>query len=421
MSAHVLFHIDLNAFFASAEELRHPEYKDMPIAVGSLSKRGVLSTANYAARACGVHSAMPTRQALHICPDLIVIPGDYEYYRSISRRFFDYLRRYSPQLEILSVDECFLDVTETIQKYRRPLDLAVQIQQGLKSELGLSCSIGVAPTRFLAKMASDMHKPNGITVLRKSEIKTKLWPLPVDDIVGIGKKTVPFLHQAGIQTIGDLADPANTAAAQKILGRQYLSVMSQIKGTSSGILSYSTTRKSVSHSRTFQRDLYSLDEVLDEASGLIRELCLKMQRAQKKGAQISITLRDIDFHNQVRSAPLPGYTNEFPVIFAAAGSLFTEFFEPVGYRLIGVTIGSLQDEDKIIVQPSLFEPALSSTEDVVKTLNRSLEGNLLMKASDLLTKSDPQKKHETPAAETDSVQASFSDQKQQSQIKEGKV
>lgn len=149
--ARVLFHIDLNAFFASAEELRNPELKEFPIAVGSLSSRGVLTTANYKAREFGVHSAMPVRQALSLCPELKIIPGDYEYYRSLSRQFFDYLRQYSGMLEILSVDECFLDVTEPIKKYARPLDLAVDIQQGVYEKLGLKCSIGVAPTRFLAK------------------------------------------------------------------------------------------------------------------------------------------------------------------------------------------------------------------------------------------------------------------------------
>lgn len=389
--ARVLFHIDLNAFYASAEELRHPEYKDKPIAVGSLSSRGVLSTANYKAREYGVHSAMPTMQARELCPELIIIPGDYEYYRELSRKFFDYLRQYSGKLEILSVDECFLDVTEPIKKYKRPLDLAVQIQQGLKHQLGLSCSIGVAPTKFLAKMASDMRKPMGITVLRKSEIKTKLWPLPVEDVVGIGKKTVPALKKAGIDTIGDLADPDNRQTVQNILGSSYLPVMQKITGASSDQLSYSNTRKSISHVQTFHHDLYSLEEVLEQASHIARLLSSKMQKARRKGAQISVTLRDTDFNNQVRSAPLPGYTNQYEVIYQAASNLFTENFEPVGYRLIGITIGSLQDEDKIVEQPSLLEPDMASSDAVVSKLNDMMDASVFMKASDLLKKQNPGK------------------------------
>ena len=189
--ASVLFHIDLNAFFANAEMLRHPEYKGKPLAIGSLSSRSVLATANYEARKFGVHSAMPVFQAKEKCPGLVIVPGDYEYYRKLSSRFFAYLRRYSDKLEPLSIDECFLDVTEQIKKYPRPLDMAVQIQQGVLKEIGLSCSIGVGPNRFLAKMASDMKKPMGITVLRKSEIRNKLWPLPIEQMYGSGKR--PFL------------------------------------------------------------------------------------------------------------------------------------------------------------------------------------------------------------------------------------
>ena len=178
--ARVLFHIDLNAFFANAEILRNSSYEDVPLVVGSLSRRGVVSTASYSARELGIHSAMPMSQALQICPQLIVLPVDFEWYEQLSQKFFNYIRKYSPYIEPVSIDECFVDVTQVIKKYPRPLDLAWQIQKGLKEETGLSCSIGVGPNRFLAKMASDMRKPMGITVLRKQEIAKKLWPLPIE-------------------------------------------------------------------------------------------------------------------------------------------------------------------------------------------------------------------------------------------------
>lgn len=311
--ARVLFHIDLNAFFASAEELRNPELKEFPIAVGSLSSRGVLTTANYKAREFGVHSAMPVRQALSLCPELKIIPGDYEYYRSLSRQFFDYLRQYSGMLEILSVDECFLDVTEPIKKYARPLDLAVDIQQGVYEKLGLKCSIGVAPTRFLAKMASDMMKPMGITVLRKSEIERKLLPLPVKDMMGIGKKTLPKLQELGIETIGDLANPDNRNKVAPILGKNYWPMMMQIQGKSSDQLSFSSTRKSISHAETFGSDLYSLEEVLNQTRMIAMKLAGRMQKISKMGKQLSVTLRDRDFNNQVRSISLSDYTSRYEI------------------------------------------------------------------------------------------------------------
>lgn len=413
--ARVLFHIDLNAFFASAEELRHPEYKGKPLAIGSLSSRGVLSTCNYKAREYGIHSAMPTMQARQLCEDLIIVPGDMKYYRELSRQFFDYLRQYSGALEILSVDECFLDVTELIRQYKRPLDLAVQIQQGVKKKLGLSCSIGVAPTRFLAKMASDMRKPMGITVLRKSEIEKKLFPLDVAACYGIGKKTVPLLYEKGIKTIEDLANPENEMAARAVLMNSYDDIQDKIHGRSSAALSFSSTRKSISHSRTFSHDLYTLEEVLEQCRIMCRELCEAMEKARRKGAQISIVLRDQDFNNKVRSARLPEMTRSFPIIYEAASALFIEHFEPVGYRHIGVTIGSLENEDQIVLQPKLFDLKINSTSEMIQSLNGQFDSSFFMTGADLLKKQEAARKQEEARMndlETDAQLSEAADKKQ---------
>lgn len=401
--ARVLFHIDLNAFYASAEELRHPEYKEEPIAIGSLSSRSVLSTANYKAREYGVHSAMPVAMARKLCPDLVLIPGDFSYYRKLSGEFFAYLKKYSGMIEILSVDECFLDVTEVIKHYPRPLDLAVDIQMGVLETLGLKCSIGVAPTRFLAKMASDMYKPMGITVLRKSDIPKKLWPLPVSDVVGIGKKTVPLLEEKGIHTIGDLADENYAQAAKAVLKNSYYPILDCITGKSSDQLSFSRTRKSISHSRTFQHDLYTIEEMLAEARQIVRELSDSMVKKNIKGAQVSVTLRDQDFNNIVRSVSLKQYTNTFEVLYEAVSGLIYEYFEPVGYRLVGVNIGTLKDQDQVVLQPTLFDPPADPTRTLVDRLNRqSEEGSaLLMTASDLLKKKQREKEQKEQAAQND--------------------
>lgn len=388
--ARVLFHIDLNAFFASAEEIRHPEYKDKPLAVGSLSARGVISTCNYKAREYGIHSAMPVMQARSMCEDLILVKGDMAYYKSLSAKFFDYLRRYSGALEVLSIDECFLDVTEVIRRYKRPLDLAVQIQQGLRKELGLCCSIGVAPTRFLSKMASDLRKPLGITVLRKSEIETKLFPLDVGACIGIGKKTVPLLKAAGIETIGDLADPKNEQAGQKILMNSWHDIQDKIHGRSSDQLVFSTTRKSISHSRTFGHDLYTLEEMLGQCRLLCQELCASMQKAGRKGSQVSVVMRDVDFVNKVHSRRLSMPTDSFALIYEAASALVLEYFEPVGYRHLGVSVGSLLNEENIVLQPTLFDFEQDSTRQIISTFNDRLDGSLLMSASDLLKKKQSQ-------------------------------
>ncbi len=396
--AKVLFHIDLNAFFASAEELRHPEYKDKPLAVGSNGPRGVLSTCNYAAREKGIHSAMPTAQAKALCPELVVVDGDHAYYRQLSSQFFSLLREYCGQLEVLSIDECFLDVTETIRQFDRPLDLAVSIQQAVLDRLGLRCSIGVGPTRFLAKMASDMRKPMGITVLRKRDIPNKLYPLKLEDCIGIGKKTQVKLKEAGLETIGDLDLEENQAICSSIFMNSWPQIQAQIHGQSSDQLVFSTTRKSYSHSRTFANDIYTIEELLDQASALTRELAENMKNHRKKGSMISIVLRDGSFQNKVHSKRLSGMTNDYFVLFEAVRSLLDVYFEPIGYRHMGISVGSLSDEDQIVLQPTISE-ALKEQGDLLDVLNRKVEGKKLMKLSDLLKEKENQA--EKPKEKTD--------------------
>lgn len=397
--ARVLFHIDLNAFFTSSEELRHPEYEGKPLAVGSTSGRGVIATANYKAREYGVHSAMPTSQARALCDELIVIPGDHDYYRKLSSQFFAYLRQYSGMLEPLSIDECFLDVTDIIKNYPRPLDLAFEIQQGLYHTLKLRCSIGVGPTRFLAKMASDMRKPMGITVLRKSEIPAKLYPLPISDFYGIGKKTLPILEKEGFKTIGDLADPERQSDVARIFGNQYLNIRQKLNGTSSNRLSFSSTRKSISHSRTFETDLVTLDEVLNKSAELCKQITASMQKKHIQGKTISVTTRDGSFHNKVSSVTLPEYTNVYARIYGQVESLLIDKFEPVGYRLIGISIGSLENEEQIRIQPSIFDSQFRQdpTSRTISLLNDTLKGAGLMKASELLN--NPKARKKKPAEE----------------------
>jgi DNA polymerase-4 len=199
----IIFHIDINAFFASAETLRDPSLKNKPIAVCSNKRGSVVTTANYIAREYGVRSAMPLAEALKLCPHLVVTGVHFDLYEKISAQFVALCRKYTEIVEVASVDECYLDVTETIAKYKRPLDLALVIRKDIKKNIGLDVSIGIAPNRFLAKMASDIKKPNGLTVLRQKEVESKLWPLPIDRMHGVGTKSAELLKAIGMLTVGD--------------------------------------------------------------------------------------------------------------------------------------------------------------------------------------------------------------------------
>lgn len=390
--ARVLFHIDLNAFYANAEILRNSAYEGVPLVVSGLSRRGVVCTASYSARELGIHSAMPIQQALQICPHLIVVPVDFDWYETLSQRFFDFIRDFSPYVEPVSIDECFVDVTRIIQNYKRPLDLAWQIQQGLKDKIGLSCSIGVAPNRFLAKMASDMRKPMGITVLRKHEVAKKLWPLPIESMWGIGKKTAPILRQNGIETIGDLADVNNEAAALRILGKNGYHRIENARGNDSNKLCFTTSIQSLSQSTTMNRDVEDYDEIKNVFRKLAHDLSLRALEEKVQGKTISISIRYADFSTIVRSYTMDHTTADMNTLLEYALYLFDKNHinnQPI--RHLGISLGSLIDQNHSIEQISIFEPAIITHEDILNELNKNFDSPLLVYASELLDKKQSSK------------------------------
>lgn len=373
MAGRVIFHVDINAYYASAELLKNSALIGQPVAVAGLSRRSVVSTASYEARAYGVHSAMPLHEALRLCPQLIVVSGDFRWYEELSRRFFDFLRRYTPYVEPASIDEGYMDVTQSIRRYRRPMDLAWQIQQGLQDELRLPVSIGVAPNKFLAKMASDMRKPLGITILRKQEIAKKLWPLGIEEMFGIGKKSVPLLRQAGILTIGDVADPKNEALLKRLLGKHAYTMIQNARGNGSPALSYTTSVQSISQSTTMDDDVEDYQEMSSVLKRLASRLSQRAKKEQVKGKLVSTSIRYSDFRNVIRSTTLEDYTNDERVIYEHAMMLFDNNYNGDPVRHLGIHLGSLKDHKDIITQYSMFDVQATNTiDEVLEQLNALL-------------------------------------------------
>ena len=386
--ARVIFHIDLNAFFANAEVLRNSALENQPIAVGGTSRRGVVCTASYAAREKGVKSAMPIHQALLLCPDLILLPGDFAWYEACSKRFFDFIKTFTPYVEPASIDECYCDVTDIIKNYHRPLDLAWIIQKRLYDEIGLPCSIGVAPNRFLAKMASDMRKPMGITVLRIQEIQKKLWPLPIREMQGIGNKTIPLLLENGITTIGDLANPNNEGKIMQLLGKQgYMRIMNA-RGLDNNQLNFSSSTQSISQSTTLDKDLYEYDEVKTVFKSLAISLSKRCVSDNVKGKLLSISVRYNDFTAIVRSCQLSDYLNDANIILENAFLLFdknNDSTKPI--RHLGISLGSFYTQGKSIDQINLFNQNIAvDTDKVLNELNKQISGHQLVYASTLIKK-----------------------------------
>lgn len=397
----IVFHIDLNAFFASAEASQNPELLGKPLVISGYSKRSIVTTASYEARKFGIHSAMPLFQALKLCKNLIVKPGNYELYHHLSSQFFDLLATYSDQLEIASIDECYLDVTELISKKKiAPIDLAKKIQIEVQEKLNLQCSIGIAPNKFLAKMASDMKKPMGITVLTKSNLKEILWPLPISDMNGIGKRTQPKLIEVGICTIGDIAKYENYSKLRYIFGKNAIILYRKANGIDNSKINISHNElKSVGNSRTLDKDTnneYELIETLEKLSKLVSNRAIKRNLISNC---ISITIKFTRFESITRQTILSKYINDYETILSTAKMLFDNNYDGKLVRLLGVSLNNTINQQNHKEQLSLFEETKApinkddKINDLINDINSKLKTKGVVRASSLSNKKSVQNKY----------------------------
>lgn len=354
----IIFHIDLNAFFCSCAEIREPYLKDKIFAVGgsSTSRRGVISTSNYLARKLGIRSAMNLNDAFRIYPKLVVVPTDFKLYKKYSNLFFEYLKRYSDLILAGSIDEAYIDMTQA-SKTKHPLALAKEIQKGLYETHKLPCSIGIAPTLFLAKMASDMKKPMGITVLRKKDIVNKLFKLPIKDMHGIGKKTYPRLMELGIMTIGEFTLGSNKENILSIMSEQsYIGYLDHILGKSSDVIDPDKygIPKSISNETTFN---YPMDDFEAIFELIIEQLKTSHQRLVKEELvtkTIGIRLRDTDFNTISRSITLDEFTDDYDTIYDYVLELFETNYKEKAIRLAGVSLAQLLLKKDLKIDINLF-------------------------------------------------------------------
>ena len=386
----VYFHIDLNAFFANAEVLLDPSLKGKPIAVSGQTRRSVVSTASYEARAFGVHSAQPLSEALKLCPELEVVTPHFSWYHELSEDFMNIVRSYTDIIEQASIDECYADMTEAIRRFEHPLDLAVQIQKRVLNETGIPCSIGVAPNMFLAKMASDMKKPMGITVLRIREVQSKLWPLPIGDMRGVGKKTVPLMEELGIHTIGDLANYSDPEQLRPVFGKNTESVIRRANGYDERQIVTEWDAKSMGVSETLLEDITDYDEIRGLRRTLSRRLSKRLKESRKSGYSLSVRIRYFDFTSADRSRKLSEPVWKADDLFVQSMSLFDENWDDEPVRLLGISVSDFANDDVFASQLSLFDPveeAKQETSDVLRELNKELGQGKLTRASELLKKS----------------------------------
>lgn len=340
----IIFHIDLNAFFASVEMILDPYLKDKVFAVGGSSyfSGGILTTASYKARKYGIRSAMSVQEAYERYPRLIVVPNKHHEYQKYSKLFIDTLKTYTTHIYQASIDEAYLDVTNIIDT-NKPLKLAKDIQQTLL-KLQLPCSIGIGPTLFLAKTASDFKKPLGITILRKRDIKRLLYPLDVGTIHGIGKKTAQRLYHHHIYTVKDFMNPNNKNTIIKAIGENgYLSHHRDLSGTSSD---YVDSKKheipqSISTETTLTNYIDHIDVVKQELDTLFSDAYKRLIDEDLMTKSVFIKFRTDKFETTTKTQSLHEETNDINILEATYDDLFYAFYQGETLRLLGVGFGNI--------------------------------------------------------------------------------
>lgn len=380
-------HIDLNAFFATAETIIHPEYEGKPLVVGGIGRRGIVSTANYEARKYGIHSAMPTYKAKELCKDLIVVPGHFDLYAKLSDEFFKYVATYSPIIQVASIDECFVDMSEPLSKVKDAEAYLKELQLGLYNKTKLKCSIGIGPTKFLAKMASDMKKPMGITIIRKRDIARMIYPLPIEDMFGIGKKTSPVLRKLGINKIGDLIT-YDQVTLKHVLGRFYYTCMDWLNGKGSDkIETEEHDPKSIGTSRTFEHDTDNYEEIKLMIKWLARDVSNRAKEENKLGTTVQVTIKTCDFRLHTKSVTYVRPTNDYNFILEQALKAYDKFKLNEPIRLVGVTLQNLKSKEETQFQMSLFNYQTYEEENktklIINDLNRKMKKDVFKRASEV--------------------------------------
>lgn len=386
----IIFHIDLNAFYASAEISIDPSLEGKPLVISGNDRRSIVSTASYEARAYGIHSAMPLFKAKELCKDLVIRPVNFDLYRKLSSQFFELIASYSTKLEVASIDECYVDFTEYITIHQiHPYHLAKEIQNKVYNELKLRCSIGIAPNKFMAKMASDMKKPMGITILNKTNYKELLWPLDVSEMFGIGKKTFPKLKEVGIHTIGDVANYDNYNKLRMIIGKNALLLYRKANGIDNSKIHVEKNElKSVGHSTTLQYDTSDIETLYEVLKKLSNRVSNRAKQRELISNSISITIKYSRFENITRQTVIDHYINDYETILSNAKYLFDINYDGRPVRLLGVCLNNTVNIHNKPIQMNLFdqnikEKEISKTQKIIKEINRKTNSHLKT-ASDLL-------------------------------------
>ncbi len=356
MPSKVIAHVDMDAFFASVEQRDNPLLRGQPVVVGANPKdgrgRGVVSTCSYEARKYGIHSAMPISTAYARCPTAIFLPVDMDRYQRASQKIFKILYDFTPDIEPISVDEAFLDLTGCYHFYQTPNNTARTIKERIKKETGLTASVGIAPVKFVAKIASDMSKPDGFLEIVEGNLLEFLWPLSIEKLWGVGPKSKLILNSLKIETIKDLAH-APIGLLSKHFGESGRHLYDLANGIDERSVEIQDEVKSVSHEHTFERDTSNKEIIYETLLDLSERVSRRLRQDQLQGKTITLKIRLAGFKTFTRAATLFERTNFTDTIYKKSRELFNEFHKPsMKIRLLGVRVSHFLDA---YIKESLFE------------------------------------------------------------------
>jgi nucleotidyltransferase/DNA polymerase involved in DNA repair len=384
----VIFHIDMDAFFASVEQVDHPEYAGKPLVVGADPKggrgRGVVSTASYEARKFGIHSAMPVSKAYQLCPDAVFVKPRMERYSEISDGVFSIFGRYTPLVEEIGIDEGFLDCTGSIRLFGPPVEIAKKIQEDIRRTYGLTASIGIASNKSVAKIASDLHKPNGITVCEEGKEREFLAPLAAEKLWGVGKVTLEKLRAVGIRKIGDLVNLGEKTIVS-MFGKHGRDLWLLAQGIDMRpVIPLPAERKSVSEEHTFDIDTRDEEAILAVITRMSDVISSRVRALGLRGRTISMKIRLTGFETYTRQATMPWMFDDMATLKREALKLFRNFDRgEKAVRLIGIGMTGFSREDAIEEQCTLFgeETRPRSKSDIVLDRLRAKFGDKVSRGS----------------------------------------
>ena len=366
-----VLHVDMDAFYASIEQRDDPALAGRPLVVGGGSNRGVVAAASYEARRYGIRSAMPMRDALRRCPDLLRVPPRMAHYRDVSDEIFAIFREFTPEVEGLSLDEAFLDVTGSTALFGPAPEIARAIKSRILERTRLTASVGVAPNKLVAKIASDLDKPDGLVVVTRDNLRSVLDPLPAEVIPGIGRRTLARLHESGVRTLADLRT-ASDGKLHALFGRYAERTRERASGVDDRPVVSERDEKSISAEETFGNDLHALPDMQRELSKLTERMAGRLRGKGLLAGILRLKIRQADFTTFSRQRSLHPPSDDTATLYSAALELLQVWLREhadAGIRLLGVGGGDLHREAQGVLFAEAavaVRPALDETVDEIR-------------------------------------------------------